>query len=86
MEFCKGETLKDKLEMWSLQNDQKKKIVKQILEALSYLHDKGYIHRDLKPSNIFLDDALNVKLGDFGLAKKITKIKVKLNEDIKINK
>ena len=32
------------------------------------MHNKNLIHRDLKPANIFLDKALNVKLGDFGLA------------------
>jgi len=28
------------------------------------------VHRDLKPHNIFLRDKLEVKIGDFGLAKK----------------
>ena len=27
------------------------------------------LHRDLKPANVFLDKSLNVKLGDFGLAR-----------------
>lgn len=45
--------------------------MKQIIEGVGYLHSKKIIHRDLKLGNIFLDDALEVKIGDFGLAAKI---------------
>jgi len=32
------------------------------------LHDKKIIHRDLKLGNVFLNDNMEVKIGDFGLA------------------
>lgn len=44
------------------------KSLRQILEALVYIHSRNVIHRDLKPANIFIDDEENVRLGDFGLA------------------
>jgi NIMA (never in mitosis gene a)-related kinase 2 len=28
------------------------------------------VHRDIKPENIFLDENDNIKIGDFGIAKK----------------
>ena len=42
--------------------------VKQIVEACIYLHDKSIIHRDLKLGNLFLNDQMEIKIGDFGLA------------------
>ncbi|KAL3013394.1 hypothetical protein AAZX31_06G051100 [Glycine max] len=40
-------------------------------QAMQYLHDQKpkVVHRDLKPSNIFLDDALHVRVADFGHAR-----------------
>lgn len=40
----------------------------QILVGCMYLHDAKIIHRDLKLGNLFLDDDMNIKIGDFGLA------------------
>jgi len=45
--------------------------MKQILMGVNYLHDKKIIHRDLKLGNIFLNDNMEIKLGDFGLATKV---------------
>jgi serine/threonine protein kinase len=40
----------------------------QLLDACAYMHEQKVVHRDIKLSNIFLDHAMNVKLGDFGLS------------------
>ncbi|XVE64043.1 hypothetical protein DITRI_Ditri07aG0069500 [Diplodiscus trichospermus] len=48
------------------------KIVKGISRGLLYLHEEApqrIIHRDIKTSNILLDQLLNPKISDFGLAR-----------------
>uniref|UniRef100_A0A8C5D4S9 Serine/threonine-protein kinase PLK n=1 Tax=Gouania willdenowi TaxID=441366 RepID=A0A8C5D4S9_GOUWI len=42
-----------------------------LLNGVQYLHNNRVIHRDLKLGNIFLNDDMEVKIGDFGLATKI---------------
>lgn len=49
-----------------------KKFIRQLLTALSVLHDRKIIHRDIKPQNIMLDSQGNIKLADFGLARYVT--------------
>ncbi|XP_075457976.1 calcium/calmodulin-dependent protein kinase type IV isoform X1 [Ascaphus truei] len=46
--------------------------VKQILEAVAYLHENGIVHRDLKPENLLYATAAQdapLKIADFGLSK-----------------
>jgi serine/threonine-protein kinase len=41
------------------------------LQALAMLHSSHVIHGDIKPSNLMLDRLGRVKLGDFGLARRV---------------
>ena len=51
-------------------------LVYQMCKAVSYLHKNNMIHRDVKPENLLIDENLNLKLCDFGFARK-----VKLNKN-----
>ncbi len=44
----------------------------QLIHALKYLHANLVIHRDLKLGNLFIDSNMRIKVGDFGLATKLT--------------
>lgn len=48
---------------------QIKCLMKQILQGINYVHQKGYLHRDIKTANILLDKFGVVKIADFGLAR-----------------
>mmetsp|Transcript_20464 Transcript_20464/g.20428 ORF Transcript_20464/g.20428 Transcript_20464/m.20428 type:complete len:217 (+) Transcript_20464:1297-1947(+) len=52
--------------------DKAKFYLCEVILALEELHKNEIIFRDLKPENVLLDDAYNVKIADFGLARPLT--------------
>ncbi|CAK5267567.1 unnamed protein product, partial [Mycena citricolor] len=51
-----------------LPTDEALRYFQQIIAAIDYCHKLNIAHRDLKPENILLDENLNVKIADFGMA------------------
>jgi len=70
MEYVDGKTLSQVISDNDIQNDDDKIfILRQVLEGLKYIHNKGLVHRDLKPDNIMVSNRTrSVKIIDFGLA------------------
>ena len=72
MEYCSGGNLNDRLTRPGYDLMKNLKWMRQIADALAYLHSHNTVHRDLKPENVLLTDQVNedIKLADFGLARK----------------
>lgn len=70
MELCPGGDLfRYIVENQRLSELEAKYYLKQIFEALQYVHSLGIVHRDLKPENLFFDEFGSIKIGDFGLSR-----------------
>jgi p21-activated kinase 1 len=47
-------------------------VIREVLQALSWLHKNNRVHRDVKSSNILISESGDVKLTDFGISCQLT--------------
>eukprot|EP00347_Sterkiella_histriomuscorum_P000652 403375018 len=72
LELCHNQSLNELLRRRKrLHELEAQCYVNQICAAVKYLHSHRVIHRDLKLGNLFLNDKMEIKIGDFGLATKL---------------
>jgi serine/threonine protein kinase len=70
MECVEGINLKTYVARHDLTTNAVVEISLQIAAALGSAHEKGIVHRDIKPGNIIVSDSGQVKVLDFGLARR----------------
>ncbi|KAG9324056.1 hypothetical protein KVV02_004733 [Mortierella alpina] len=69
MEYVSGGELFEYLvNKGRLEEAEALRFFQQIIVGLAFCHKRKICHRDLKPENLLLDDCMNVKIADFGMA------------------
>ena len=79
MHWLEGDTLRDRLDAAEaadapIPQEQAEEWLRQLLDALGYMHAQGIIHRDIKPENIMFDEGGRPVLVDFGSAVNISRL------------
>ncbi|KAL9607495.1 MAG: hypothetical protein Q9167_007588 [Letrouitia subvulpina] len=71
LEYYPLGNLKDQHKSMPFDTDEVLLILLQGLDALKYIHEKGFAHRDIKPENILVEsrEPFSIRIADFGLSK-----------------
>ena len=70
MEYVSGPTLREVLGKGPLPLEKGLRIATALAEGLAYAHRQGVVHRDLKTENVLLSPEGQVKIADFGIARR----------------
>jgi serine/threonine protein kinase/Tfp pilus assembly protein PilF len=81
MEYLEGQPLKERISGKPVPVPELLELGVQIADALDAAHAKGIVHRDIKPGNIFIKANGQVKILDFGLAKRVAEPDLALTAD-----
>ena len=74
MEYCEGGSLDELIKRKGCLGEAESMIyIRQITNALKYMHDNKMLHLDLKPGNVVLRENGDAVLIDFGLSKQFDK-------------
>ncbi len=77
-EWVEGKTLQDVLREGTINTMEKRRIMRDIVKAVAYLHARGIVHRDLKPANVMIRDiGREIVIVDFGLADTADYVEIK---------
>ncbi|XP_065863970.1 CBL-interacting serine/threonine-protein kinase 1-like [Euphorbia lathyris] len=69
LEYVNGGELFDRIaSKGKLTEAEGRKLFQQLIDGVSYCHNKGVFHRDLKLENVLIDAKGNIKISDFGLS------------------
>lgn len=70
LDLCE-ETLKNLVNSQTVEfiRNHGRRIIREILTGLAFLHSRAIVHRDLKPSNVLVDVEGHMKLADFGISR-----------------
>lgn len=69
MDLCKNKSLSQVIKRRKrLHELEVRYYSNQIIRGLMYIHSMNVVHRDIKLGNLFIDDKMQIKIGDYGLA------------------
>ncbi len=69
MKYCSGGSLADRLKDGPMKETDAMYYIRQVADALDFIHSRNIMHLDVKPANILINEQGEAVLIDFGISK-----------------